>query len=202
MSDLLERWCDILDWNKKIGDCPGHWRDKRAGSQLIWTSKYSCSSGLVSPQDIMPIEKMSMREINLELEQYLYSDSQMISAGAGKLLHEQGKTKDKYQSEIKLKKFLGDTRKYAVEYLCWWDLPSADKYVIHRYRPDWGPPPKEAPKPEPVKDTYNYPEQRPQKPTHPDYWGKGRGTAAQHEKYREKMEIYEKELAEYERKHK
>ena len=194
--DRFSRWCKLLGWDESKGSLPGVWDKggKPITDTCLWTCRWATRFGVLTPDMLKPVQKLSDEEHLAELSDF---------SAQGSLLASQAIVAKLRGNDWKplAMKASGQGRKVAPEYLCWFDPEDnidADRIFVRSYRPGWKPPePPPPPKPEvlPPPDPRTIKPPQPKKPPHPaTFRARDQVTAMQMSLFQERMETYAKEI--------
>jgi len=156
MLEIRDSMLKGSGWQKKDGDFPLHFRDKPRGFQVLYSSNWSTSSGLLMPQDWYAFEYMTSQEIIAEGIDLVFRKptdavvSTKLSPLITRLKIDQ--VDDPIFWLTQVKEVLRQLRQGYIDYYCTWDPPPSagiGMVILPSNRPGWGPP-VETPKSESI----------------------------------------------------
>jgi hypothetical protein len=165
--DRWASWLDILGWKSTDGPAEGVWDRRGQGHKSLWTCTWITSTGVIGPDQLLPLDSATDEQLLAELEDRLFQSkwgylpvrSFADEQRAEELITKFTATKDE-NTKYWVKDFLSHNRGYPVEYFCAWDPPPNIRY---RYdRPGW-----------PTEN--NLPKEEESQPTEPEKPPEGKG---------------------------
>lgn len=126
-------------WTPDDGDFPGHYARRPRGSRWLAAGKYQSAHGKILPSDIIPIDRMSKRQIRAELLDLVWRNEDPASDAGGQAarrLLELDEAPGDYVPPT-LRRWLEAARESYPESIASWDPPANAWRPV--YRRGWAP---------------------------------------------------------------
>jgi hypothetical protein len=145
---FLDRQAEIIEasgWTKGVnGDLPGVFANIRRGSRALWSTKWSTSHGIVNPDDVWPLEFMSLAQLQAEIADNCWTrpTDPVVGQLTQQILELEYEPHNAEYWRKQTIKFLGQARVGYRDYVAPWDCPQIGSQTYRlmnlQIRPGWG----------------------------------------------------------------